>query len=169
MVDLGIVIGGVVLGESGLVAGQGRATQYAGNNTVLLANTALAGAIGPVDIVIDGQNGGMNINAYFGLKGSIEMPFVATKFGFRLHNDRGLEALTADVQTDSGAAYELTGAHFNGTIKADANSAKGISIVVNDFSGDMDITDLTFGSAPSIGDVYITDMVITADLNIYGH
>ena len=169
LVDLGIIIGSVVLGEESAATASGRTLAGAGTNTVLLANTALAGAIGPVDIVIDGQNGGMTINAYFGLKGSIELPFVATKFGFKLHNTRGLNSLTADVVTDTGAAYELSGAHFNGVIKADADTAKGISIVVNDFSGDMDITDLTFGSAPAIGDVYITDMVITADLNIYGH
>ena len=174
-VDMGFIIGGITLGDSNAVASDGFGLQYGGANTVLLANTALGGGIGPIDIVIDGQNGGMNINAYFSLKGSIELPFIATKFGFALHNTRGNDSLIAivrsDAEADAGAAgtYELSGAHFQGLVEADADSSKGLHVVIQDFSGDMDITGLTFGDAPAIGDVFITDLAITADLNIYGH
>ncbi len=168
-VDFGMIIGQVALGEQaeGVQADGSYGARSTG--TVLMARTALGGGIGPVDIVIDGNNGGMNINAYFKLKGSIEMPFMATKFGFALHNKRGADRLVAEVLTDTGATYELSGAHFQGLVEADADASKGLHFVVQDFSGDMDITKITFGSAPSIGDLYITDLKVTADMNIYGH
>ncbi len=171
-VDLGIVIGGVVLGKEAEVAGNGRALQAALTNTVLLADTYLGGGIGPIDIVIDGENGGMNINAYFALAGEISLPFIATKFGFALHNKRGRDFLYAMSSTDnSGGAqvYTSSGAHAQILVEAASDTAKGLHVVVQDFSGDMDFTDITFGSAPSIGDVYITDLSVQADMNIYGH
>ena len=36
-------------------------------------------------------------------------------------------------------------------------------------SRDIDLTNITFGSAPSIGDVYITDLSMQANLNVRGH
>jgi fermentation-respiration switch protein FrsA (DUF1100 family) len=169
-VDFGMIIGQVSLGEQaeGVQADGTYGARSTG--TVLMANTALGGGIGPVDIVIDGNNGGMNINAYFALKGSISMPFMATKFGFALHNKRGADRLVATVASDVGTTpYELSGAHFQGLVEADADTTKGLHVVVQDFSGDMDITGIQFGSAPSIGDLYITDLKVTADMNIYGH
>ena len=75
IVDFGMIIGQVSLGDSSMGAGssialvtpgsQGRTT--VDDRTVLMAATALGGGIGPVDI-IDGQDGGMNINAHFQLK-----------------------------------------------------------------------------------------------------
>ncbi len=200
-VDMGMVIGSVVLGDSttgynkdsigGDTVTTGSDLATGGANTVLMADTFLGGGIGPIDIVIDGQNGGMDISAYFSLRGHISLPFIATKFGFALHNNRGNDSLYTNVATDNsgGAAiYESSGAHArilvsatdgDGLDRSDADSAnwdldsgKGLYIKVKDFSGDMDIKDLTFGTDASdvaIGDVFITDLVVTADLNIYGH
>ncbi len=62
---------------------------------LLLIVLGVLGATG----VIDGKNGGMNINAYFALSGEIELPFIATKFGFALQ----LCLLTASGSCDDDA------------------------------------------------------------------
>ena len=105
----------------------------------------------------------MNINAHFQLKGAMEFPFVATKMGFFLHNSRGLNSLVATgIQYDDGSAAALTGAFANVTIgKADVDGdgvADGLRFDVNRFEGDMDMTNITLGDAPTIGSLYITDM-----------
>lgn len=175
-IDFGFLLGGVTLGESAYSAGDGEYLRYAGSNTVLMQNVEMIGSLGPVDIVIDGNNGGMNINGYIDLNGYVEMPFVATQFNFRLHNFRGNDVFYAELADHDAGAYDgdatkdfLSGAHFQVDIGAAGDSSKGIYMNVLDFSGDMDITNIHLGSAPSIGDLYMTDLAITADMNVYGH
>lgn len=180
IVDFGMIIGQVSLGDSSMGAGSSIALASADGRTttdgrtVLMAATALGGGIGPVDIIIDGQDGGMNINAHFQLKGAMEFPFVATKMGFFLHNSRGLNSLVATgIQYDDGSAAALTGAFANVTIgKADVDGdgvADGLRFDVNRFEGDMDMTNITLGDAPTIGSLYITDMKVSANMVVYGH
>ncbi|PIE43065.1 MAG: hypothetical protein CSA50_07210 [Gammaproteobacteria bacterium] len=182
LVDMGFLIGEVSLGESAVATGSrvgAFGVNPAHSNTVLMADTALAGAIGPVDIVIDGQDGGMNINAYFGLEGQIEFPFVATSMHFKLHNNRGSNSLIAKIGTDKSggfAVYDMSGAHANVTISkwdADADSdSDGLALDINNFEGDMDLENIVLGSdsgAQSIGSLYITDLKMNAKTVVYGH
>ncbi len=181
IVDFGMIIGQVSLGDSSMAAGSSIALASADGRTttdgrtVLMAATALGGGIGPVDIIIDGQDGGMNINAHFALKGQMEFPFVATKMGFALHNSRGLNSLVATgVAYDDGTATVLTGAFANVSIgKADVDGdgvVDGLRFDVNRFEGDMDMTDIQLGdSGATIGSLYITDMKVSANMVVYGH
>lgn len=163
-VDLALNIGSVSLGTSAKVAGDSMAGG-AGTGTVLLSDLRMIGQIGPIDIVIDGTTSNMNVNAYFQAGGQVTMPFMATSLGFKIHNGRGTDALIYTNTRGDFAAF----AHAQVDISPNADSDKGLRVNVQNFSGDIDLTNITLGTAPSIGDVYLTDLSVRADMNVYGH
>jgi hypothetical protein len=181
IVDFGFVIGQVSLGGSTMKAGDTLTAasapsadfrSTADGRTVLMANTALGGGIGPVDILIDGQDGGMNINAHFALKGQMEFPFVATKMGFELHNRRGMSLVGTGTAYDDGTVHDLTGAFANVTIGKTTNVAGNTALKfdINRFESDIDMTNIQLGdNGASIGELYITDLKMSAQTVIYGH
>jgi hypothetical protein len=133
----------------------------------LISNLNVTGLIGPVDIVVQEETNAMNINAYFSAAGNLDMPFIGTSLGFELHNRRGESVVTAGpasfahAQVDIGVAEDYT---FGNGSTGDA-----LAVNVQDFSGDLDLTNITMGSGASIGSVYMTDLAVTANMVIYGH
>lgn len=156
LVDYGLHIGSVELGASTNTAGS------VSGGTVLVSDLNLAGTLGPIDIVVDGNNGGMNINAYFNAAGTMTLPFVNTSMNLSIHNSRGAEK--AQITLASGTQVSFAHAQMN--IKSDTN---GLAFDLQDFSGDIDMTNIVLGSAPSIGDVYMTDFKMSAETVVYGH
>ncbi len=163
-VDMALNIGEIRLGDS-TQGVQADGSHTVGTGTVLLSNLRMNAQVGPIDIVIDGTTNNMNINAYFQAGGQVTMPFMATSLAFKIHNARGTDALIYTNNRGDVAAF----AHAQVDISPAADTAKGLRVNVQDFSGDIDLTNITLGSAPSIGDVYLTDLSVRADMNIYGH
>jgi len=162
-VDFGLAIGEVSLNAEANDADLGSFATGANKGTVLVSNLGIAGAIGPIDIVVDAQSQNMNINAFFNAQGTLTMPFMNTTLGFKLHNARG--ASTAIVGADANG-NPVSFAHAQVDINPSAN---GLGVNVTDFSGDLDLTSITFGTSPSIGSLYMTDLTITANMDVYGH
>lgn len=136
----------------------------AGNGTVLVSDLNLDGLIGPVDIVVDGSTNNMNINAFFNAEGNINMPFIGTDFDLYIGNKRGAGVGPfAHVQADVGVVEEYT--------PIGASSAVGdvLGVNVTDFSADVDLENINTGGGANIGSLYMTDLVVTADMKIYGH
>lgn len=161
-VDFGLSIESIGLAKSGATVGNLAAEQ----GTVLISDLNLTGFIGPIDIVIQEEVAAdtqvMNINAYFNVEGTINADFVGTTFGFAMGNTRGADAALpfAHVQLDIGTRQN-----------ADGNT-DGLVFNVQDFSGDIDMTDITFGAAAgreAIGDLYMTDVAVKAEMVVYGH
>lgn len=153
-VDFGLYIGEVSLEESTYNAGQ----KYAGDlstNTVLLSNLSLAGRLGPIDIVIDEDTSNIWLNAFFAVdSGSMDIPFMNVSIGnFTMNNIRPSGSPTGNF----AQATAVVGA-----------SAKGLMIDVIDFSADMDIEGIAIGGA-SIGSLYVTDLQVSAKMDVYGH
>lgn len=159
LVDYGVHIGSVGLGASTEAAGS------VTDGTVLVSDLNLAGMLGPIDIVIDGNNGGMNINAYFNTAGTLTLPFVNTSMGLSIHNSRGTDRTVLTLAAAAGGT-DVSFAHAQLNI---TSNATGLALDLQDFSGDIDLTNITMGSSPSIGDVYITDLQMSASTVIYGH
>jgi hypothetical protein len=162
MVDFGAYTDRVSLGASTLGAGEG----MAGAGTVLASNLVVQGYVGPIDIVISGSSNVMNINSYIEAEGEATLDFMATSFEFKFHNQRGADVLIYD---NLSTGEKVSFFHAQADIGAAVNPADGLRVNLTDASGDIDLTNIVFGSAPTIGDVYLTDLVIQADLNIYGH
>ncbi len=131
--------------------------------TVLVSNLSLEGFIGPVDIVVDGSTNNMNINAFFNAGGNIDMPFIGTSFDLYIGNKRGAGAGPfAHAQADVGVVTGYTDGA--GTVVGDV-----LGVNVTDFSADVDLENINTGGAANIGSLYMTDLVVTADMKIYGH
>lgn len=137
------------------------------NSTVLVSDLRILGNLGPIDIVVQEESDSMNINAYFNAKGDVTLPFMGTSLGFSLHNTRGQvigfgpggEAVSfVHAQADIGVAEDYLGADQD-----------ALRVTVQDFSGDLDLTNITMGNDESIGAIYMTDIAITADMVVYGH
>jgi hypothetical protein len=45
----------------------------------------------------------------------------------------------------------------------------GLAFDLQNLEADIDLENVTFGAAPSIGDIYITDFRLTAQTVVYGH
>jgi uncharacterized protein DUF6160 len=164
-VDFGLSIGEVALSQSGNSGAIGSLNSTAGNvGTVLVSNLNITGALGPIDIVVQEESNAMNINAYFNATGNLDMPFIGTSMGFELHNRRGDSVVAlgpvsfAHAQVDVGVAEDYLG-----------TDQDALNVNVQDFSGDLDLTNITMGNGISIGSVYMTDLAVTADMTIYGH
>ncbi len=164
-VDMALNVGEIRLGDSSQGVDKATGAHTVGTGTVLLSDLRMNAQLGPIDIVIDGQDNNMNINAYFQAGGQVTMPFMATSLGFKIHNSRGDDQLAYLNSRGDIASF----AHAQVDISPNADTAKGLNVNVQNFSGDIDLTNITLGSAPSIGDVYLTDLSVRADMNIYGH
>lgn len=153
-VDYGLQIGQVNLGDSGQTVGDI-------DGTVLLSNLNLAGFLGGVDIVVHNDNSGMNIAAFFNAEGSLDMTFMNVSTDMKIHNSRGDSVSWIDVQ-DAGHSM----AHVQLNVSSGPN---GMAFDIQHFEADIDLENITLGSAPSIGNLYITDLHLTANTEIYGH
>lgn len=162
MIDFGAYTDRVSLGKSTLNAGDG----VTNSGATLMSDVVISGYVGPIDIVIDESTSSMNINSYLEVAdGKATMDFMGTSFDFKIHNRRGNDVLIYD-NTATGESASFFHAQMN--ISA-SPSSNGLIVNVTDVSGDIDLTNITFGSAPSIGDVYITDLSMQANLNVRGH
>lgn len=162
-VDFNLGIGEIALAKSGGTVGNLNSAGDAG--TVLVSNLSIDGLLGPIDILINEESNSMNINAYFSADGNLTMPFIGTSLDFELHNRRGATVSAgpysfAHAQVDVSVAegYDIGGS----TIDA-------LRVNVQDFSGDLDLTNINTGGTESIGNVYMTDLAVRADMVIYGH
>lgn len=166
-VDWGLSIDSVGLAKSvGSTVGS-LATQQ---GTVLVSDLALTGFLGPIDIVIQEEVAAdtqvMNINAYFTANGTITADFVGTTFDLAIGNSR---------QSATGEAGAFPFAHVQldiGTRQDSNGDTDGLVVNVQDFSADIDMTDITFGAAAgraAIGDLYMTDVAVKAEMVVYGH
>ncbi len=135
-------------------------------NTVLVANLQLDGVIGPVDIIIDESNSTLGVNAYFKIDGgSLDVPFMGVSIGkFTMDDSR---SMGDDVTTRTQGGFAHAAAVVS-TTKADGSASKGLFVDVKDFSADMSMETISIGGN-SIGDLYITDMTVTATMDVYGH
>jgi hypothetical protein len=159
-VDFALGIDEIKLAQSG--GKIGALTSEVG--TVLVSNLDITGYIGPVDIVVQQESNSMNINAYFNATGSLNMPFIGTTLGFELHNRRGASLV-------GGGPFSFAHAQVDVSVAEDyfAADQDALNVVVQDFSGDLDLTNITMGNGESIGSIYMTDLAVTADMTIYGH
>ncbi|PID41940.1 MAG: hypothetical protein CSA52_00385 [Gammaproteobacteria bacterium] len=169
-IDYGLSIGDVQLAESGYASEIGGPAS--GTTTTLLSAATFEGNLGPIDIVIHNDGGTANtmeISAFFNVsdmgngKGTLTLPFMNTHIGgFSLHNLRGPSVVAA------GTTQDLTFAHAQMII---GQSANGLALNLVDFSGDMDIEGISLNGAggTSIGNLYITDLKVSANMEVYGH
>lgn len=161
-VDMGLYIGSVALGQSALTAGDGAVN----TGTVLFSDIMTTVKFGPWDIVIDGSSNNININTFGEIRTNIKADFLGASWESRIHNDRGADRLVYE----SGVTGETGSlAHFQADISPSADPAKGLRINITDMSGDMDVTNITLGTAPAIGALYFTDYAVVADVAVYGH
>jgi len=160
-VDYGFSLGSVKLAASTESGNIGNLD--AGTGTVLMSNLSMGGLMGPIDIIIHEEAELMNINAYFNvLAGAVTFDFVNTSLNFTVHNTRGDDRLTVAGTSFAHAQLEI-GAGTN------AAGADALKFNIQDFSGDIDVTNIVIGSTPSIGNLYITDLRLNANTVIYGH
>ncbi|WP_150913320.1 DUF6160 family protein [Marinobacter halotolerans] len=169
-VDFGLSIGEVSLNKSANGADLGSFSGSADQGTVLVSNLNITGALGPIDIVVQEESNAMNINAYFNAAGDLTMPFIGTSMGFELHNRRGDSSVTGPAGTPlEGVSFAHAQVDVGVAEDYFAADQDALTVNVQDFSGDLDLTSITMGNGVSIGSVYMTDLAITADMTIYGH
>lgn len=171
-VDFGVGIDSVKLAKSTEANNLGNLG--AGTGTTLVSDLQLTGLLGPIDIVIQEDTEVMNINAYFNAQGTLNADFVGTYLDFELHNRRGDDTNGLQI-TDGGGntLVDTSFAHAQVDIGKTQNAAgdDALAFNVNNFSGDLDLTNIRMGSssAPSIGDLYMTDLRVNAQMTVYGH
>ncbi|MGM0767511.1 MAG: DUF6160 family protein [Pseudomonadota bacterium] len=171
-VDFGVGIDSVKLAkstESGNLGDLG-----AGTGTTLISDLQLTGLLGPIDIVIQEDTEVMNVNAYFNAAGTLNADFVGTYLDFELHNRRGEDTNGLQITDPStGDTLDTSFAHAQVDLGKAQNAAgdDALAFNVNNFSGDLDLTNIRMGSdtAPSIGDLYMTDLKVNAQMTVYGH
>jgi hypothetical protein len=171
-VDFGVGIDSVKLAKSTEAGNLGNLG--AGTGTTLVSNLQLTGLLGPIDIVIQEDTEVMNVNAYFNAEGTLNADFVGTYLDFELHNSRGDDTNGLQIADGQGGlAFDTSFAHAQVDLGKATNSAgdDALAFNVNNFSGDLDLTNIRMGSsnAPSIGDLYMTDLKVNAQMTVYGH
>jgi hypothetical protein len=169
-VDFGVGIDSVSLAKSTSTVGD----LANSGGTTLISNLKMSGLLGPIDIVIQENQDAMNVNAYFNAQGTLNADFVGTYIDFKLHNSRGQDTNGLVITDAQGnPVVDTSFAHAQVDIGKATNAAgnDALAFNVNDFSGDLDLTNIRMGSAnaASIGDVYLTDMKINAQMTVYGH
>jgi len=174
-VDFGVGIDSVKLAkstESGNLGNLG-----AGTGTTLVSDLQLTGQLGPIDIVIQEDTEVMNVNAYFNASGTLNAEFVGTYLDFELHNSRGDDTNGLEILDQNGnVVVDTSYAHAQVDIGKAAPAAAGapteaLAFNVNNFSGDLDLTNIRMGDSanPSIGNLYLTDLKVNAQMTVYGH
>ncbi|SFM55049.1 DUF6160 family protein [Marinobacter zhejiangensis] len=165
-IDYGVSVGSVSLAKSTSTVGDLASTA----GTTLVSNMNITGLLGPIDIVIQEDTSVMNINAYFNAQGTLNADFVGTYLDFELHNRRGADTNNLNI---GGGAVDTSFAHAQVDIGLATNAAgeDALAFNVNNFSGDLDLTNIRMGNAanPSIGNVYMTDVAVNAQMTVYGH
>lgn len=161
MIDFGAFLERISLGASTLGAGEGLANP----GTTIASELVVHGYLGPLDIVIGGPEGSMNINSYLEAEGEATIDFMATSLDFKFHNRRGDDVLIFD-NTSNGESVSFF--HAQAEIGG-ATAGTGLRVNLMDASGDIDLTNITLGTTPSIGNIYMTDLALSADMNVYGH
>lgn len=162
-VDFNLSIGEIALAKSGGTVGNLNSAGDAG--TVLVSNLSIDGLLGPIDILINEESNNMNINAYFNAAGNLTMPFIGTSLDFELHNRRGA-TVSAGPISFAHAQVDVSVAEGYNT---GASTIDALRVNVQDFSGDLDLLNINTGGTESIGNVYMTDLAVRADMVIYGH
>lgn len=162
-VDFNLSIGEIALAKSGGTVGNLNSAGDAG--TVLVSNLSIDGLLGPIDILINEESNNMNINAYFNANGNLTMPFIGTSLDFELHNRRGA-TVSAGPISFAHAQVDVSVAEGYNT---GASTIDALRVNVQDFSGDLDLLNINTGGTESIGNVYMTDLAVRADMVIYGH
>lgn len=183
-VDFGMGVASVSLEESGYIDNTGNYGSTV-NSTTLVSNIAIAGLIGPVDIVIDNNGDGVDangvadskihVNAYFEITDmdmDIDVAGVSIR-DMKVHNSRGdTTALNGTTDSLGFAQAQMTIAAVTDNVKntvIGGADVDGISIGFG-FKGDVDVTDIKFGdSAATIGSVYMTDVVVDATVVVSAH
>lgn len=162
-VDFNLSIGEIALGKSTSTVGNLNSAGDAG--TVLVSNLSIDGLLGPIDVLINEESNSMNINAYFNANGNLTMPFIGTSLDFELHNRRGATVSAGPISFAHAQVDVSVAEGYNtGTTTIDA-----LRVNVQDFSGDLDLLNINTGGAENIGNVYMTDLAVRADMVIYGH
>ncbi len=171
-VDFGMGIDSVKLAKSTESGNLGNLA--AGTGTTLVSDLKISGLLGPIDIVIQEDTNAMNVNAYFNAAGTLNAEFVGTYLDFELHNRRGSDTNNLTIVDASGTevvntSYANAQVDLGQTTNAAGDTA--LAFNVNNFSGDLDLTNIRMGSdtAPSIGDLYMTDLKVNAQMTVYGH
>jgi len=166
-VDFGLDIGSIGLGASTETIGD------VTDGTVFLANLSLDGFLGPVDIIIDGNDSGMNISGYFNATGHIDQPFKAVQTDFYIHNSRGASSVWLNTKDRSNSMAHM---QMNISKKYDhlASGQTALAFDLQNFEADLDFENVTLGTfagaqGRGIGDIYFTDLSIRAETVIYGH
>ncbi len=164
--DFGILIDRITLGTSDLVAGDDLLGKNTG--TVLASDIVMSGWLGPYALVIDESENNLNISFPWESTMDVNFDFIATKMQIKMHNSRGNDQL---VWAIAGEPETASFFHVQADIGAMPDNS-GLKLNITDYSGDIDFTDITFGSNPAaqpIGAIYLTDMTAKADMVIYGH
>lgn len=178
-VDFGVGIDKVNLARHDEAANLGNLG--AGTGTTLVSDLKISGLLGPIDIVVQEDTDVMNVNAYFNAAGTLKADFVGTYLDFELHNRRGDDTNGLTITDGSGNTVVSTSyAHAQVDIglasgpdapQADDAPAEALAFNVNNFSGDLDLKNIRMGDAanPSIGNLYMTDLKVNAQMTVYGH
>jgi len=164
--DFNMSVGNVSLEQEAYALG----SAVAADATVLVSNIDLEGQIGGVNVVIHEATGDMDIAATFNAQrsatavGGLKFDFLNVEIGdFKIGNMRGTDA----GNSSNGLGYATVDMTIS-TETAPGVAAKGLFIDVRDFSADIDMTDIAIGGN-SIGSLYITDLAVTATMDVYGH
>lgn len=171
-VDFGVGIDKVNLAKSTESGNLGNLA--AGTGTTLVSDLKISGLLGPIDIVIQEDTNVMNVNAYFNAAGTLNAEFVGTYLDFELHNRRGDDTNGLTITDGAGTTLVSTSyAHAQVDLGQTTNAAGDTALAfnVNNFSGDLDLMNIRMGSdtAPSIGNLYMTDLKVNAQMTVYGH
>lgn len=137
-------------------------------STVLVSDLKIVGNLGPIDIVVQEESNSMNINSYFNAIGEVTLPFMGTSLGFAIHNTRG-QLIGMARNSAQGVSFAHAQADIGVAENYLGQDQDALRVTVQDFSGDLDLTNITMGNGESIGALYMTDLAITADMVVYGH
>lgn len=166
-VDYGLGIGSISLAkEADNAANIGNLSATNAGSTVLVSAMQIDGYLGPVDLIVQEETNSLNINAYFNATGAVTLPFMGTSLGFELHNRRGDSVIANSAGTMSFAHAQVDISVKENYFGAGQNA---LAVNVQDFSGDLDLTNITMGNGASIGSLYMTDVAVTAETVVYGH
>jgi hypothetical protein len=172
-VDFGVGIDSVKLADSNESGNVGSLAGTTG--TTLISDLKIGGQLGPIDIVIQENEDVMNVNAYFNASGSLKADFVGTYLDFELHNRRGGDqnelGTPAGATSFAHAQVDIGLADGPNAPEASGAPAEALAFNVNNFSGDLDLTNIRMGDSanPSIGNLYLTDLKVNAQMTVYGH
>lgn len=122
---------------------------------------------GEWDVIFDIETKNLNLNVYIEAERDTILDYLGMAVNVKIHNSRGEDQyIVKNTEGKELASF----AHFQADIGSRAETeGGGVYFNILDFSGDVDYANVTFGSAPSIGSVYITDFVIQANMDISVH